>query len=365
MQSTSCKMPGWMNYKLESRLPGETSTISDMQTILLYWLKVKRNSWWGWESEEAGLKLNIQKTKIMVSSPINLWQVEWKKCTSDRFSFLVLQNDCSDVIKRHLLLGRKAMTNLGRVLERRDIILPTRIQIVKAMTFLVVTYGCELDHKEGWALKNWCFQTMAQEKTLESPLDCKNIKPVHPKGNQSWIFIGRTVAEAEALILWLPELKNWLIGKDPDAGKDWRQEEKGTTEDEMVGWHHLLNGHEFEQALGVGDGQGSLECCSPCSRRVGHDLATEQQQLPSISHSPALSEGSSEDLIVFQIGLSCRSVFWGPEWDMHHLSVRSTDTRAPCLAWRMSWHVTGIQWEQGFLSWSSVFILWTKQNSMK
>ena len=166
------------------------------------------------------------------------------------------------------------MTNLDSVLERRGIILPTRIQIVKAMTFLVVLYGCELDHKEGWALKNWCFQTMALEKTLESPLDCKTIKPVHPKGNQSWIFIGRTVAEAEAPILWPPEVKNWLIGKDPDAGQDWRQEEKGMTEDEMVGWQHRLNGHESEQALGVGDGQGSLVCCSPWGRK---DLDTTER----------------------------------------------------------------------------------------
>ena len=100
-------------------------------------------------------------------------------------------------------------------------------------------------------------------KTLESPLDCKEIQPVHPKGNQSWIFIGRTDAEAETPILWLPDAKNQLIGKDPDVGKDWRQEEKGTTEDEMVGWHHRLSGHEFKQALGDGDGQGSLACCSP------------------------------------------------------------------------------------------------------
>ena len=103
----------------------------------------------------------------------------------------------------------------------------------------------ELDYKESWAPKNWCFWTVVLEKTLESPLDCK-IKPVNPKGNQSWIFIGRTDAEAETLILWLPDVKSWLIGKDHDAGKDWRQEEKGTTEDEMVGWHHWLNGHEFE-----------------------------------------------------------------------------------------------------------------------
>ena len=121
----------------------------------------------------------------------------------------------------------------------------------------------ELDHKESWVPKNLCFWTVVLEKTLESPLDSKEIKPVNPKGNQSWIFIGRTDAKAEAPILWPPDVKNWLIRKDPDAGKDWRQEEKGTTEDEMVGWQNRLNGHEFEQAPGVGDGQGGLACCSP------------------------------------------------------------------------------------------------------
>jgi len=109
----------------------------------------------------------------------------------------------------------------------------------------------ELDRKEGWVPNNWCFLTVVLEKTLKSPLDCKEIKPVHPKGNQSWILTGRTDAEAEASILWPPDAKSWLISKDSDAGKDWWQEEKGTTEDEMVGWHHQLNGHEFEQALGV------------------------------------------------------------------------------------------------------------------
>ena len=113
----------------------------------------------------------------------------------------------------------------------------------------------ELYHKESWALKNWCFWTVVLEKTPESPLDCKEIQLVHPKGNQSWIFIGRTKAEAEAPIFWLPDAKSWLIWKDLDAGKDWRQEEKGMTEDEMVGWHHQLDGHEFEQAMGVGDRQ--------------------------------------------------------------------------------------------------------------
>ena len=120
----------------------------------------------------------------------------------------------------------------------------------------------ELDHKEGWELKKWGFQTVVLEKTLKSPLDSEEVKPVNSKGNQSWIFIGRTDVEAEAPILWSPDAKNWLIGKDCDAGKDWKQH-KGTTEDEMVGWHHQVNGHKFEQTLGVGDGQGSLACCTP------------------------------------------------------------------------------------------------------
>ena len=121
----------------------------------------------------------------------------------------------------------------------------------------------ELDHKRGWALKNWCCQTAVLEKTLESPLDSKEFKPVNPKGNKTWILIGRTDAEAVAPILWPPDAKNWLIRKDPDARKDWRLEEKGTTEDETVGWHHQLNGHEFEQAPGDGEGQRSLACHSP------------------------------------------------------------------------------------------------------
>jgi len=121
----------------------------------------------------------------------------------------------------------------------------------------------ELDYKESWAPKNWCFWTVVLEKTLESPLDCQEIKPVNTKGNQSWIFIRKTDAEAEVSILWPPDTKNWLTGKDSDAGQDWRQEEKVITEDKMVGGCHWLNGHEFKQVLGVGDGQGSLACCSP------------------------------------------------------------------------------------------------------
>ena len=125
----------------------------------------------------------------------------------------------------------------------------------------------ELDYKESWAPKNWCFCTVVLEKTLESTLDSKEIQPVHPRRNQSWIFIGRTDAIAETPIFWPPDAQNWLIGKDSDAGNDWRWEEKGTTEDEVVGWDHQLNGHEFEWALGVGDKQGSLAYCSPWGRK--------------------------------------------------------------------------------------------------
>ena len=154
------------------------------------------------------------------------------------------------------------MINLDSILKSRDITLPTKVRLVKAMVFPVVMYGCELDYKESWALKNGCFWTVVLEKTLESPLDCKEIQPVHPKGDQSWMFIGRTDVEAETSILWPPKMKIWLTGKDPDAGKDWGQEEKGRTEDEMVGWHHQLNGHGFGWTPGVGDGQGGLACCS-------------------------------------------------------------------------------------------------------
>ena len=125
----------------------------------------------------------------------------------------------------------------------------------------------ELDYKESCAPKNWCFWTVVLEKTLESPLDCKEIQPVHPKGNQSWIFIGRTDVEAEIPIFWPPDAKSWLTGKDPYVGKDWRQEEKGITEDEMVGCHHRLNGHKFGSIAGIGDRQGGLMCCSPWGRK--------------------------------------------------------------------------------------------------
>ena len=145
-----------------------------------------------------------------------------KSGSNEGFYFIGLQNHCSHGIKTCLLLGRKAMTNLDHILKSRDIILPTKIRIVKAMVFPVVMYGWELDHKEGWGWKYWCFWTVVLKKTLESPLDCKEIKPVNPKWNQPWTFIGRIDAKAESLILWPCDSKNWLTGKDPDAGKDWR-----------------------------------------------------------------------------------------------------------------------------------------------
>ena len=155
--------------------------------------------------------------------------------------------------------------------------LPTKAHIAKALFFSSShVWMWELDHKEGWVPKNWCFWTVVLEKTLESPLDCKEIKPVHPKGNQSWIFIGRT--DSEAPILWPPDVKSWLTGKDPDAKKDWGQEKKGATEEEMVAWHHWLKGHEAEQAPGDGEGQGSLVCCYSWGCKEQDDLAMEQQQ---------------------------------------------------------------------------------------
>ena len=199
------------------------------------------------ESEKVGLKLIIQKTKLMASIPITSWQLDGEKMKTMRdFIFLgskiTADGDCSHKIKGHLVLGRKALTNIDSILKNRDVTLPTKVCLVKAMVFLVVTYGCE-----SWTIKKaecqrndifelWCWRRLLRV--------VQEIKPVNPKGNKSWIFTGRTDAEAEASILLPPDAKNQLIGKGP--GKDWRQEKKGTTEDGMVAWHHWLNGHECE-----------------------------------------------------------------------------------------------------------------------
>ena len=187
----------------------------------------------------------------MASSPITSLQIDGETVeTAADFilwgSKVTADGDCSHEIKRCLLPGRKAMTNLDSILKSKDVTLPTKVRLVKAMVFSVVEYGCEswtIKKAEHWridAFELWCW------RRLLSPLDCKEIQPAHPKGDQSSVFIGKTDAEAETPILWPPHEKSWLIGKDPDAGRDWGQEEKGTTEDGMAGWHHWLDGHEFE-----------------------------------------------------------------------------------------------------------------------
>ena len=169
-------------------------------------------------------------------------------------SKITADGDYSHKIKRRLILRRNAMTNLDSILKSRDITLPAKVCLVKTMLFPVVMYGWwKLDYKESWGLKNWCFWTVVLEKIFENPLDCKEIQPVNPK-EISPRFIGRTVAQVETPTPWPPDAKGWLNWKDPDAGKDWGQEEQGMTEDEMVGRHHWLNGHGSGWTPGVGDG---------------------------------------------------------------------------------------------------------------
>ena len=176
-------------------------------------------------------------------------------------SKITVDGDCSHEIKRHLLLGRKVMTNLDSIFKSRDITLLTKIRLVKAMVFPAVMYGCE-----SWTVKKAesrridAFELQCCRR-LESPLDCKEIQPVHSKGDQSWVFIKRSDAKAETPVLWPPHAKSWLTGKDSNAGRDLGQEEKEMTEDEIAGWHHWLDGREFEWTLGVGDGQGGLVSC--------------------------------------------------------------------------------------------------------
>ena len=208
----------------------------------------------------------------MASSPITSWKIDGETMeTVTDFIFLVSKitadGDCSHEMKIYLLLGRKAMTNLDSILKSRDITSPTKVYLVKAMVFPIVMFGCEswtIKKAECWKID--AFELWSWRQLLRVPWTVR-------RSNQSilkekfCIFIGRTDTEAETPILWPTDRKNWLIGKDPDAGKDWRREEKGITEDEMAGWHHWLDGHEFEQAPGVGDGQGGLMCRSPWGRK--------------------------------------------------------------------------------------------------
>ena len=230
----------------------------------------------------------------------------------------------------------------------------------------------ELDHKEGWASENWCFWIMMLEKTLESPLESKEIQPVHPKGNQSWLFTGRTDAEAETPILWSPDVKNWLIWKDPDAGKDWGQEEKGATEDEMVGWHHRLNGLDFEQSPRVGDGQGKLVCCCPWitksrtwlrnwttttpssvltwripwreepgglqpmgSQRVGHDWMTELNWNKIYTHTYKYTKTSLVVQTVEHLPTTWETRVQSLGWE--NLLEKEMATHSSIFAWKILW----------------------------
>ena len=189
---------------------------------------------------------------------------QWKKWQTLFWggSKITADGDCSHEIKRCLFIGRKVVTNLDSVLKSRDITLQTKVHLIKAMVFSSShVWMWELDYKESWGPKNWCFWTMMLEKTLESPLDYKEIQPVHPKGNQSWIFIGRTDAEAETPILWPPDEKNWLTGKTLMLGKNEDRRRRGR---QRMRWldGNWLNKHEFEWTPGVGDGQAGLACCN-------------------------------------------------------------------------------------------------------
>ena len=215
------------------------------------------------ESEKVGLKFNVQKTKIMASGPITSQQIDGETMEIVRDlisggSKSTADGDCRPEIKRHLFLGRKVMTNLDSILKNRDITLLTKV-CLKAMVFPVVIYGCKswtvkkAEHRRIDAFQLWCWRRLLRVPGWMRRSNPSILKEISPEYS----------LEAETPILWPHDVKNWLLGKDPDSGSDWRQEEKGMTEDEMVGWHHLFDGHEFEQALGVCDGQGRLVCWSP------------------------------------------------------------------------------------------------------
>ena len=203
----------------------------------------------------------------MASSPITLWQIEWKQWKQWETLFLGAPKSLQMVTAAMKLKDapwKKSYEKLRQHIKKQRYHFTNKGLYSQSYGFSSShVWMWELDHKEGWALKNWCFWTVVLEKTLESPLYCKEIQPVNPEGNQPYIFIGRSVAEAEVPIRWPPDIKSRFFGKDPDAGKDSGWEEKRVREDEMVGWYHWLSGHNCEQILGDSEGQGSLACCSP------------------------------------------------------------------------------------------------------
>ena len=227
---------------------------------------------WKRRVKRAGLRLNIEKPKIMASSPIAAWQIEGEKVeVVTDFLFLcskiTVDGESSHEIRRWLLLDIKVMTNLENVLKSRDITLPINSISSKLWSSQWSHMVVRLDRKEGRTPKNWCLQTLVLEKTPESLLDSKEIKPVNLKGNHPWIFTGRTDAEAEAPVFWSSDMNIQLIGKVPDAGKDRGQKEKRASEDEMAGQHHWYNEHELGQTPGDGEGQGGLVYYSPWGRK--------------------------------------------------------------------------------------------------
>ena len=201
----------------------------------------KRGEW------KTGLKFNIQETKITASGPITSWEIDGDKVTHYTLGPRIpADDDCSCEIKRLLLLWKSFDQPRQHIIKKRHYFTNKAPSSQSSGFSSSHVWLWELDYKESWAPENWCFWTLVLKKNFESPLDCKEIQQVHPKGNQFWIFGGRTDGEAETPIIWPPDVKSCLIWEDPDAGKDWRWEEKGSTEDETVGWHHKLNGHEFE-----------------------------------------------------------------------------------------------------------------------
>ena len=308
----------------------------------------------------------------MASGLITSWQIDGETMEIVRdFIFLdskiTADGDCSHEMKRCLLLGRKAMTNLDGILKSRDITDKGLYSQSYAFSSSHVRMW-ELNYKESWVPKNWCFQSVVLEKTLESPLACKEIKPVNPKGNQSWIFIGRT--NAEVPIPWPSDTKNWLIWKDPDAGKDWRQEEKGMIEDEMVGWHHQLNGHEFEQALGVGDptGQGTLTSCIMwgCKERIWlRDWTQLNHCCAPIEHTVIKwTEQSTEGSIVITTGLCfffliIVTSFWKTKWVLIPLRLyffSAEECRQEGRMVRLSFLTLPSTWDGPLSFWPSKYI---------
>ena len=244
------------------RYTEETTLMAESKEVLKSLLMKMRGEWKSW------LKTQHSNNEDHASGPITSWQIDRETVETVRDviflgSKTTADGDCGHEIKRHLLLGRKTMTNLDSILKSIDITLPTKAYLVKAMVFPVVMYGCEswtIKKAKHWrtdAFELWCWRRLLRVPWTLKRSNQSILKEISPEYSLEGLMLKLKP------IFWPPDVKNWLIWKDPDAEKDWRQEEKGTMEDEMAGWHHLLDGHEFEQALGVGDGQGILACYSP------------------------------------------------------------------------------------------------------